>query len=208
MGHPRAVLTDFGGVLTSSVGEAIRAWSQEVSGDPGLVFRLLETDDEASRLLADHECGRISEAAFEAGLAARMRHHGADPVGTGLAAGIQARLRPDRSMLDAIAGLRSRGVPVAIVSNSLGDDCYRGYDLAALADAVVISGEVGVRKPSRRIYALACAWLGVDAADTVLVDDLQHNLDGAARLGIRGLLHTPGAPTPARLDDWFAPVAR
>jgi putative hydrolase of the HAD superfamily len=51
-------------------------------------------------------------------------------------------LRPDPAMIDAITGLKARGVPVAIVSNSMGDDGYRRFDLDALADAVVISGQV------------------------------------------------------------------
>lgn len=50
-----------------------------------------------------------------------------------------------------------------------------------------MSSEVGVRKPSRRIYALACERLGVDPAAAVMVDDLQQNLDGAARLSITRL---------------------
>lgn len=107
-------------------------------------------------------------------------------------------------MLDTITGLRAAGVPVAVVSNSLGDDCYRGYDLATLADVVVVSAEVGVRKPSRRIYALACELLGVEPTEALMVDDLQQNLDGAARLGTRGLLHSPTTPTARLLSDWFA----
>lgn len=207
MGFPQAVLTDFGGVLTSSVGEAIRAWSTDVSGDPEFLHRLLREDDEANRLFVDHECGRVSEAEFESGMAVRMRGRGVDPAGTPVAAGIQSLLTPDEKMLGALARVRARGVPVAIVSNALGEDCYRGYDLPALADVVVTSREVGMRKPSRGIFTLACDRLGIDPVDTVLIDDLQLNLDGAARLGIRGVLHTPQAFTAALLDDWFAPVA-
>ncbi len=203
---PRAVLTDFGGVLTTSVIDAFRAFSQEISGDPGFATGLFRDDDEAARLLVEHECGRMAEREFEAGIVARMRHHGVDPGAQGFVRGLQSRLRPDTAMLDAMRGLRARGVPVAIVSNSLGDDCYRGYDLAELADVVVASGEVGVRKPARRMYTIACERLGVAPEDTVMIDDLQQNLDGAARLGIRGLLHSDGAETVRVLDGWFSPA--
>jgi hypothetical protein len=66
----------------------------------------------------------------------------------------------DHEMLDALAALRAGGMPVALVANSFGRDCYDGFDLHALADVVVISSDVGVRKPSRRIYAIACERLG------------------------------------------------
>lgn len=149
MDAPPALLTDFGGLLTSSVADAIRAWSSDVCGDPELVLDLLRTDQEAARLLAEHECGGIDEAWFEAGMALRMRRRG----------------------VDAAPGLVT---------------------------------EVGVRKPSRRIYALACGLLGVEPTDALMLDDLQQSLDGAARLGIRGRLHSPTTPTAALLTDWFA----
>jgi putative hydrolase of the HAD superfamily len=78
---------------------------------------------------------------------------------------VQSRLRCDDAMLDALVALRAAGVPVALVTNALGRDCYDGFDLDALADVVVISSAVGVRKPSRRIYANACERLGVAPAD-------------------------------------------
>jgi putative hydrolase of the HAD superfamily len=106
-------------------------------------------------------------------------------------------------MLDALAGLRAAGVPVALVTNALGRDCYDGFDLDALADVVVISSAVGVRKPSRRIYAVACEGLGVAPEDCVMIDDVQHNLAGAARLGIAGLLHRDAAATVRELDQRF-----
>jgi putative hydrolase of the HAD superfamily len=106
-------------------------------------------------------------------------------------------------MLDALAALRAGGVPVALVTNSFGRDCYGAFDLHALADVVVISSDVGVRKPSRRIYAIACERLGVAPANCVMVDDIEHNLDGAARLGIAGVLHTSAAQTVRELDERF-----
>ena len=80
MDKPRALLIDFGGVLTSSVTDAIRSWSTDISGDPDFVLHMLSADREAARLLADHECGRIDEAGFEAGMASRMRLRGVDPA--------------------------------------------------------------------------------------------------------------------------------
>lgn len=202
-GSVKAVLVDFGGVLTTSVIEAFGAYSQSVSGDPALVLRLLRDDSEAAAALADHECGRLSQAAFEARIAERLAERGVPVPPSGMVAAVQAAMHPDEAMLAALARLRAHGVPVALVTNSLGDDCYRGFDLSELADVVVISSEVGVRKPSRRIYEIACERLGVAPEECVLIDDLLHNLSGAARIGIRGLHHVDSARTVAELADLF-----
>lgn len=202
-GPPRAVLTDFGGVLTTSVLDSFRAYSTGVGDDPLLIERLFREDAKSSALLVEHECGRMSEAEFERGIAGRLRDQGVDVEPEGLVAAITAEMRPDETMLAALSGLRARGVPVAIVSNALGDDCYQGYDLDALADTVVISSEIGSRKPGRHIYRTACDRLGVDPSDCVMIDDLEHNLRGAARLGIRGLHHLHSTETVRALEQLF-----
>jgi putative hydrolase of the HAD superfamily len=198
-----ALLVDFGGVLTTSVHEAFRAFSQEACGDADLVLRLLSEDAESAALLVGNERGALSDEAFEEGLAARLAAHGAVVEPAGLMRRLQARLAPDDEMVDALAGFRGAGVPVALVTNQLGRDCYEGFDLPALADAVVVSTEHGVRKPSRRIYAIACDRLGVDPADCVMIDDVEQNLAGAARLGIAGVLHRSAAATLRELDERF-----
>jgi putative hydrolase of the HAD superfamily len=200
---PDAVLTDFGGVLTSSVLTAFAVVSSAISGDPGLLSRMLRSDQRAGRLLVEHECGRISEKQFEDGMTARLRAHGVRGVIGGIASAVHAQLRPDQEMLAALRRLRSAGVPVAIVSNSFGDTCYDGYDLDSVADVAVLSRSVGARKPSRRIYAVACGRLRVDPTRAVMIDDLEHNLVGAQRLGIRGLHHTSSQSTVDTLHQWF-----
>lgn len=196
-----AVLIDYGGVLTESLHDAFAAFAAEAGLPPELPQRLLSTDEAARAAFVAHECGRIEEEEFEDAYAAALRRHGAQVEPRGLLARILGRLRLDADMLALLRRVRGAGVPVALVTNSLGRDAYAGVDLHALADVVVISGEEGVRKPSRRIYELACARLGVAPADGVLVDDTQVNLDGAARLGIAGVLHRDATTTAAALAD-------
>jgi putative hydrolase of the HAD superfamily len=200
---PRAVLTDFGGVLTSSIFEAFQTYSASVSDDPRLFGALFRSDPAAGALLVEHECGRIDQAEFERGIAELLTPRGVVLPAPGFVDAFQALLKPDEVMIAAMRALRAAGVPVAIVSNSLGDDAYRGYDLTELADTVVISGEVGVRKPSRAIYELACQRLGAEPPECVMIDDLEHNLKGAERLGIVGLHHTDAKRTVAALAEWF-----
>ncbi|MEV8597248.1 HAD family phosphatase [Streptomyces sp. NPDC052012] len=201
-----AVLVDFGGVITSSVLRAFTDFGASL-GDPRLPLDLLARDQPSRTLLADHECGRIDAEAFERGFAERLRAHGANVSAEGLTLRMQAGMSIDRDMLTLLGDLRAVGRPVALVSNSFGTGTYDRVELAAVADAIVISSEVGIRKPSRRIYAIACQRLGIDPEEAVMIDDLQQNLDGAARIGIGGVLHTSAADTRRQLAERFGITA-
>jgi putative hydrolase of the HAD superfamily len=198
-----AVLVDFGGVITTSVLLAFEEFGEFLGAPPGLIPELLRHDTTARKLLVEHECGRIDADVFDRGFAERLCAHGVEVRPDGLSARMQAGLRRDDDTVRLIEELRARGVPIALVSNAFGRDCYAGFDLDALVDVVVISSEVGVRKPSRRIYAIACERIGMDPRQAVMVDDLQQNLDGAARLGIAGVLHTDAADTRKQLSERF-----
>lgn len=198
-----AVLVDFGGVITISVLQAFEQFGELLGAPPGLVLELLSHDTAARKLLVEHECGRIDADVFDRGFADRLSAHGVAVQPDRLSARMQAGLRRDDDTVRLIEDLRAAGVPIALVSNAFGRDCYAGFDLDALVDVVVISSEVGVRKPSRRIYAIACTRLGIDPVQAVMVDDLQQNLDGAARLGMAGVLHTDAADTRTQLSERF-----
>lgn len=202
-----AVLFDFGGVLTTSVVTAFEELGTELADDPRLLLRLLSKDEESSALLVAHEEGRIGEPEFEKGLAARLWAHGVAVEGPALVRRIQNRLRPDPDMVALVATLRAEGRRVGLLSNSLGDHCYDGFDLPTMFDAVTVSGDIGVRKPSRRAYATACERLGVRPEDTVMVDDLPQNIAAAERIGIAGVVHRDAHTTSAQLARLLTPCA-
>ena len=83
---------------------------------------------------------------------------------------------------------REAGISTALLSNSWGDfyprDLWEG-----MFDVVVISGEVGMRKPEPEIFHLTLEQMGREPADCVFVDDLAHNIAAAADLGITGVRH-------------------
>ncbi len=61
------------------------------------------------------------------------------------------------------------------------------WHIADIFDDVVISAEVGVAKPDRRIYQLALDQMGVEAEQTIFIDDFIENIEGARELGIHGI---------------------
>jgi putative hydrolase of the HAD superfamily len=88
---------------------------------------------------------------------------------------------------------RAGGVRVAALSNSWGTgdyDPYAGYELDELFDAVVISDQVGLRKPGPAIYELTASKIGLPPGDCLFVDDAEANLPPARELGMGTLLFT------------------
>lgn len=197
----QALLIDFGGVLTAPIGAAFRALGADAGLGPDDALRVLATHEGARVALSEHEVGRLDDEGFEDAFAAALVEAGGRIEPRGLLAGLATHMDLDEPMIDLVRQARAAGFPVALVSNSLGRDCYARVDLDELFDVTVISGQVGIRKPSREIYRIACRRLGVEPEHCVLVDDLEHNLVGAARLGIRGILHRTAAESIPRVRE-------
>lgn len=107
-----------------------------------------------------------------------------------------------------MARLRRRGVLVAVLSNSWGShpfDPYRPFDLHDRFDAVVISDQVGLRKPDPEIFLLTAQRLELAPSECVFVDDVARYLQPAHELGM-GIIHaTDPTTTVIELARLFAP---
>lgn len=57
-------------------------------------------------------------------------------------------------------------------------------------DTIILSSEVGLVKPDRRIYELAANNLGVSTEECIFVDDLETNVTGAKAAGMQALRYT------------------
>ena len=98
-----------------------------------------------------------------------------------------ARLYDD--VIPFLRGLRERGIKVAIVSNCTENTrpllVKHGVD--TLADALVLSCEVGSAKPEAEIFRCALDRLGVAAEAAVFVDDQPGYCAGSVAAGIRAV---------------------
>jgi len=207
-----AVIFDWGGVLTPPIPGLVRAWAEadmidwdsyvatvgpwlaaayDLAGGPNPVHQL--------------ERGECTAAEFELLLAARLQRTDGLPV---VAEGILARMlgvggEPVALMYDLIRELRGRGLKTALLSNSWDVTGYPREDFPALFDAVVISGEVGMRKPESRIFQHTVGLLGVEHRECVFVDDIAVNITAAEALGMTGIHHNDPAVTAERLARLF-----
>jgi putative hydrolase of the HAD superfamily len=197
----KGLLLDFGGVITTDFFASIDDHLQRLGLRRGR-FRQLVTADPAGRALYQRvERGEVSQSAFERELAALLR---VEP--DGLIAGMLAGLRPDQRIIQAAGRARAAGIRVGIITNSWGAgpyDPYVGYHLHERYDAVIVSGEVGIRKPDPAVYLLAAEKLGLSASACVLVDDVAANLPPAAELGMTTVHHTNTAATVQELERVF-----
>jgi epoxide hydrolase-like predicted phosphatase len=202
--HRSGLLIDWGGVMTSNLFEAFGAFCTAEGLEPSAVRDAFMGDPEARRLLEDFECGRIDEAKFEPGLAAIL--------GVADHAGLVGRLfggmQAEEEMFAAVAAFKRAGVRTGLLSNSWGANTYDRSRFAELFDVLVISGELGVRKPEAAIYAIAAERMALPPEQLVFVDDLPGNLRPARALGMATVHHTAPASTIAELEELLGVAVR
>ncbi len=195
----KGLLTDFGGVLTTNVFDAFRAFAVSEGLDPDAVRKTFREQPEALAGLRRLERGEITVEEYEPDFAAAL--------GVADHAGIVKRLfagvGPDERMVDAVRRLRAAGIKTAVVSNSWGDATYDAVSWDGLFDEIVISGEVGLHKPEPEIFQLACQRVGLEAAECVFVDDLRENCAGAEAVGLTAILHRGADSTIPELERLF-----
>ncbi|MFF3325654.1 HAD family hydrolase [Streptomyces sp. NPDC002889] len=200
---PTAVLFDYGGVLTTPVRHSIDAWLRRDGIRPATFSRVLKAWMSRSarggtpvHLL---ETGEMPVEEFERRMAAELvTHDGSPVVAEGLLDRLFGEMRADAQMIALVRDLRALGIRTVLLSNSWGNTYPRRL-LAELFDAVVISGEVGLRKPDPRIYRLALEQAGAAADEAVFVDDAQPNVSAAATLGLHAVLHVDPSRTREQL---------
>jgi putative hydrolase of the HAD superfamily len=193
--HYRGLLVDYGGVLTSNLFESFRSFCEREGIEPNEVAQRFRKDPVCRQLLIDLETGTLSENEFELKFA--------EVLGVG-APGLIDRLfagsRPEEPMVDAVRRARGAGIRTGLISNSWGTRRYDRSQLAELFDGVVISGEIGIRKPAPEIYERGAKEIGVDAGACVYVDDLPFNLEPASELGMATVHHVSSEHTIEELE--------
>jgi putative hydrolase of the HAD superfamily len=216
-GELRGVITDWGGVLTTPILTTVQAWI-EADGIDGDSYRavmrpwVLQAYDADGHPNPIHllERGECTGAEFERALAARLlRLDGAAVPAEGLLRRMFAASLTVPAMYDTIRALRAAGFATALLSNSWGCDEYPRADFPGLFDAVVLSGEVGMRKPEEEIFRHAARALGLAPEECVFIDDMKANVAAAQACGMTGVLHTETAATARALQDLLGvPLAR
>jgi putative hydrolase of the HAD superfamily len=203
------VITDWGGVMTSPILDTVRAWldAEDIDHESyATVMRpwVVGAYDPAGDGNPIHalERGECTTEEFEGVLASMLvRRDGQRVLADGLLTRMFAAMVPCEPMYAAIQALHGSGVRTCLLSNSWGSDVYPRQVFGRMFHAVVISAEVGMRKPEERIFLHAAGLLGLATSECVFIDDLEANVRVAEATGMRGVLHTRPEETVARLGE-------
>lgn len=191
----KAVLWDFGGVITSSPFEAFKRYEEE-RGLPADTIRRINATNPDGNAWAQFERAEIDGVAFDALFATEAAAFGHDIPGADILALLSGDIRP--AMVAALDTIKAAGFRIGCITNNVptghGAGMARNMDKAsqialimARFDHVIESSKAGIRKPDPRIYLMMCDALGVSPDACIYLDDLGINCKPAAALGMRAI---------------------
>ena len=189
----RAVFFDFGGVILSSPFEAFNHY-EVANGLPHNFIRSVNTVNHHENAWAKLERSDISPAQFDPLFAEESEALGHRIPGADILALLHGEIRPE--MVRALDVIKQSGLVLACLTNNVLTEQAVATDPAertrqdelravlARFDAVIESSKIGVRKPERRFYEIACETVNVQPDECVFLDDLGINLKPAAAMGM------------------------
>ncbi len=193
MSRIEAVVSDFGGVLTSPLIESFGALQRQ-SGigleEIGRAMARVAQSDGANPLY-ELETGRLTEADFMAKLAVALREEtGRDVELHGFGEAYFAELHPNAELIEYFRDLRGRGLRLALLTNNVREwePLWRAkLPVDELFELVVDSAFVGMRKPDPEIFELTLARLGLPGPACLFLDDLDVNVAAARAAGMQAI---------------------
>ncbi|MCZ6852590.1 MAG: HAD-IA family hydrolase [Gammaproteobacteria bacterium] len=188
----RAILWDFGGVLTTSPFEAFNRF-ERANNVPTDFIRGINATNPQTNAWAQFESSQISLDEFDEKFAEESAAAGHRVGGKQVIELLSGNLRP--KMVSVLKTCKTK-FQVACITNNVKSGVGPGMarnerrvsevaQVMELFDLVVESSIEGIRKPDPRIYALTCERLGIDPENAVFLDDLGTNLKPARALGMR-----------------------
>jgi len=187
----RAVISDFGGVLTNRLIEAFAAFQDETGISMEQLGRGMQrvSEREGEYPLFRLERGEVTEEQFLTdlawGLEAELGHR---PTLHRFREIYFDALHANEPMLDLMRELRDAGHRMAILTNNVREwePLWRAkLPVDDIFELVVDSAWVGMRKPDPAIYELTVGRLdGVEIGECLFVDDNDVNVEAARDLGM------------------------
>ena len=179
----RAVLFDFGGVISSSPFDAFARY-EEAQGIPVGTIRSINSENPDDNAWAKFERSEVDQKGFAELFEAEAAKRDIEINAMDIFGLLEGDIRPE--MITAIKKCGDH-LSIACLTNNVtpqGEIQGPAGEVLSLFDVVVESSVVGVRKPEPRFYEIACEMLNVSPSDCVFLDDLGINLKPAKAMGM------------------------
>jgi putative hydrolase of the HAD superfamily len=194
MAEIKAIVSDFGGVLTTPLMQSFMAFQDQTGISTEVLGKGMQAAAEANggeNPLSEMEPGEITEVAFlnqltdalEPLLGHRPEMHLFREI-------YFEALNPNPPMIDLMDELRQAGYRMAMLTNNVREwePLWRSMlPVDEIFETVVDSGFVGCRKPESRIYELTLERLGEPAKACLFIDDVLVNVEGARKAGLHAV---------------------
>jgi putative hydrolase of the HAD superfamily len=180
----KAVMFDFGGVISTGPFGAFAHYERQHSLPEGLIRQLNSTNPDTNAW-ARFERGQVDFTQFCQLFESEARQLGHEIDAQAIMSSLGGELRPE--MVDAIRFCRGRFKTACLTNNFVLAERGPSAEMAVifdLFDVVIESSKVGVRKPDPRFYEIACHALAVEPSESVFLDDLGINLKPARAMGM------------------------
>ncbi len=97
--------------------------------------------------------------------------------------------------METLSILQSKGLHLGILSNAVNTTAIQGVldkaQLASTFNAIIVSADIGLRKPSTSLFTYALRKLGTEPAETIMVgNDLYADIHGATTAGLQTIFIT------------------
>ena len=190
--HIKAVICDFGGVLTTPLIQSFAAFQDQTGISAVALGRAMQTiaERDGAHPLYELEKGLMTEADFlEQVRAALTPEIGHVPEMHRFNEIYFEALQPNEEMISLMREIGRSGIRMALLTNNVREwePLWRSMlPVDEIFELVVDSAFVGMRKPDPEIYELTLARLGpaFSAEDCLFVDDILVNVDSARALGM------------------------
>jgi putative hydrolase of the HAD superfamily len=188
----RAVISDFGGVLTTPLINSFASFQDRTGISAESLGKAMEAiaDADGAHPLFELETGRLTESEFLAKIEAALEPLlGHLPEMHRFSEIYFEALEPNEAMVELMRDLRGRGYRMALLTNNVREwePLWRSMlPVDEIFEIIVDSGFVGVRKPDPPIYEMTIERLGdgIAASDCLFVDDVEVNIEAARALGM------------------------
>mgnify|MGYP001365545277 FL=1 len=181
----KAIIWDFGGVITSSPFDAFNEF-EEVNGLPKDIIRTINSENPDMNAWAQFESNSITIGQFNDLFLKEAKAKGFDIKGRDIIKLLKGSIR--ENMVSFLRELKS-DFKLGCITNNVKSSSQENTDneteeVMSIFDHVIESSIVGIRKPNPEIYMMSCDALNVSPDQCIYLDDLGINLKPARELGM------------------------